>query len=806
MNNKIFIYLDNDIEEVTYDFSFKVDEYADITIDTNKDKNISAYLKMNKNFIEFLKDHLKGIKKDKDYYSTIVKKTITHILDGNSPFKKLEYIYISYNDINDVPIFLNNNPILRKKKIVLTDYFALDINIAKKLQMIFKDYDNVYINIMGNSEPIIINEYIDTINFIEEYTSKIKKYDLSPFEQIIYAYDLTRNRYFKREDSKEKRSVSRDLTSVLTGDKIVCLGFSNIFYAILNNLGFNISNIDMRPIDAPKKGIIIGHTRNMIYIKDDKYDIHGIYLFDTTWDNKKGDSNEFLNSYRYFAKTSKEFKEFENNHYIYECFLECPNININVLKKDYDMKKDIIKKYENISELSKFIDNKNIIRELKMRQLEVPKIVLERGNSYMFDTIEEYFDRIKELFSLINKPINMKTFIKALYNVRKIEYYEEPNKYPFNLESFRKIALTFPLLKLPTREELLLETIFNDGKNKKAKTFIESSNTFEDYKEESNLETNIERVRFADALRKYKNSRASNLRESFEFSLLDDNIVLNYNSKTKDDIKEMYGVDVSNMIGYEQKNAHHCYDLWNHTLHTVKNIDTSDLILEESKLLKVAAFFHDIGKPNVSKFNEQTHQQVFHGHANESVIVAEPILKAMGYNANEINKILFYIKHHDDFISYKNNLPIYQKNHIFLREITVNSIAEKIIENMYDFKRMGYTEKQIRYICYYLINGKEPRFSRYNEEFVDMYEVIEKIKDGSYNYSYLPSKEDYSCLLELCRADAKSQSDIARIGDNVATKEDKLLVFDKIAYDINEAYNLVNSTVLSIYKSKKETK
>ena len=81
MNNKIFIYLDNDSEEVTYDFSFKVDEYADITIDTSKDKNISAYLKMNKHFIEFLKERLKDIKKDKDYYSTIVKKTITHIFN-----------------------------------------------------------------------------------------------------------------------------------------------------------------------------------------------------------------------------------------------------------------------------------------------------------------------------------------------------------------------------------------------------------------------------------------------------------------------------------------------------------------------------------------------------------------------------------------------------------------------------------------------------------------------------------------------------------------------------------------------------
>ena len=48
--------------------------------------------------------------------------------------------------------------------------------------------------------------------------------------------------------------------------------------------------------------------------------------------------------------------------------------------------------------------------------------------------------------------------------------------------------------------------------------------------------------------------------------------------------------ELKDMIGFEQHNKHHKYDVYQHTLKSVELID-SDIIL------RVAMFFHDIGKP-----------------------------------------------------------------------------------------------------------------------------------------------------------------------------------------------------------------
>ncbi len=43
---------------------------------------------------------------------------------------------------------------------------------------------------------------------------------------------------------------------------------------------------------------------------------------------------------------------------------------------------------------------------------------------------------------------------------------------------------------------------------------------------------------------------------------------------------------------------------------------------------------------------------VFYGHAQKSVEIANSLLNRLGYMSHEIEQILFYIGHHDDFISW----------------------------------------------------------------------------------------------------------------------------------------------------------
>ena len=90
-------------------------------------------------------------------------------------------------------------------------------------------------------------------------------------------------------------------------------------------------------------------------------------------------------------------------------------------------------------------------------------------------------------------------------------------------------------------------------------------------------------------------------KSEFENSLLRQDVVEYYLNMSKDEIEYKFGKEISIMVGYSQNNPHECYDLFEHTLRTVKDIPTGELSNEEIKLLKIAAFLHDIGKPVVAQ-------------------------------------------------------------------------------------------------------------------------------------------------------------------------------------------------------------
>lgn len=338
-----------------------------------------------------------------------------------------------------------------------------------------------------------------------------------------------------------------------------------------------------------------------------------------------------------------------------------------------------------------------------------------------------------------------------------------------------------------------------------------------------------------DSIQKLSKAKTTNdIRQQFEESLLRDDIVEYYLSKTPEELEAELGTEVARMVGFEQKNMHHCYDLWGHTLHTVEAVDTTGLTEGQAKKLKVAAFFHDIGKPDVTGFNPKTEQQTFYNHAVHSVDIAKPILESLGYSESEINQIGFFIGHHDDFINYKPSLDPKQKGHAFFREINPSTVSEIVTQNKYDFDKLGFesylpthTESEetnkknnainnenklkIRYICSTLNNnGVEPVFKDFRGNpiniSVDMEDVQSKIFSGEYDAQYIPSLEDYQLLLELCKADARAQSEEVKdkSGNIVDSRKRKLETMEKIEQVIPEAYKNVEDRdkfLASILKS-----
>ena len=93
------------------------------------------------------------------------------------------------------------------------------------------------------------------------------------------------------------------------------------------------------------------------------------------------------------------------------------------------------------------------------------------------------------------------------------------------------------------------------------------------------------------------------------------------------------------MFDLEQKNPHHRYDVWEHT---VKSVACSD----KNLLVRLAVLFHDIGKPQTFTTD---HEGVghFYSHAKVGEALCETILRRLKFDTNTINLVKELVKYHD---------------------------------------------------------------------------------------------------------------------------------------------------------------
>ena len=327
-------------------------------------------------------------------------------------------LFLFYNDV-DVKEILKENPILKNKKIVLNKF--LNISDFEKLQELKKDYDgiNVYVRLDGNSDYVSLKSCEDTMNYIKNIGDKVKSLNLSPFETIIFVYDIVRDRYYKDEGKDEKYTKSRDLSEVAFGEAIVCHGYAELFKAILNYIGIETYLAPLRVKDED-----IGHTRNEIYVVDPKYNIKGVYYFDTTWDSKERDKeDQFLLKYKYLAKTRGEMEEIENHIYEYN---NSPKYSQDMLEKF-----KIALENRELENVLNYISTFRYLGRVAGSKLDLNPTDYFTSGGVKFENIK---DELEEILKKYNKPISAETYIRAINEVRKIEYYINSEKYPYSLD------------------------------------------------------------------------------------------------------------------------------------------------------------------------------------------------------------------------------------------------------------------------------------------------------------------------------------------------------------------------------------
>ena len=217
-------------------------------------------------------------------------------------------------------------------------------------------------------------------------------------------------------------------------------------------------------------------------------------------------------------------------------------------------------------------------------------------------------------------------------------------------------------------------------------------------------------------------------------------------NSSKEAIEKAFGKEVANMKDYDQNNPNHQYDLFEHTIEVMQGLPKEKYLPEDYKTLKIAAFFHDIGKTEVAK--EKDGKTVYYKHAEKSKEISVAILQEMGYTESEIQRILFFVQHHDDFIN-------------------ISTIDDKTIEKVS--------------------------------------KILEKMKNGD----YIPTNKDQIMLLDLCRADVQAQSEvIEENGEIKDTRKDRLDRYNKIEQILPEAriYKQIKDIEDQIGKKEKELK
>lgn len=105
---------------------------------------------------------------------------------------------------------------------------------------------------------------------------------------------------------------------------------------------------------------------------------------------------------------------------------------------------------------------------------------------------------------------------------------------------------------------------------------------------------------------------------------------------------DILGVPVPELLpmkGFEQNNPHHIYDVLTHTAVAVASIPPE-------KDLRLAALFHDIGKPLCYSEGEDGVGH-FYGHAKLSEDIARNVLNRLRYDNQTKDSVLRLVKYHD---------------------------------------------------------------------------------------------------------------------------------------------------------------
>lgn len=302
-----------------------------------------------------------------------------------------------YN-VNDVCFCLTDfmrNPVVK-------DYTDFDYSLLDSLSTLV----NLKVNYEGNTKTSSYDDFKGLVMSMKWYRSLLNDYDLSPVEKLAFGYDIMKTFEYK-EATNEDVFESREPYKIIKTGNIVCVGYTNMLAAILKGTeGISFTDFSVSCYKEDDKTLSGYHSRGLVKVDDDKYNIHGVYVVDPTWDSYKKNGNKRLGNdytaldlYTYFLISPEDYKKV------------FPHDSVpNFFKKDYE--------YLNLN-----MDNLDSYNELSDKDF-TDKDLFTFNFKELFDSS---VSNERKLEYLKGKKLNKKTIMEIVRNTRLAEGFSKEN-------------------------------------------------------------------------------------------------------------------------------------------------------------------------------------------------------------------------------------------------------------------------------------------------------------------------------------------------------------------------------------------
>lgn len=181
----------------------------------------------------------------------------------------------------------------------MSEKYIVDTDKCRELEKIdnyLRENYDIELLVSGNKESFGygFRKTLSANRKLDSIAEKIKKITnngepLSNFEKFMVVYEYV-TQYVYNEGGDVLHNETSHWVPVIEGDKIVCGGYASLLEALCSRV------FDAEEVKVMKQSCEIyenetnkykaGHANNIVYIKDEKYGVDGIFYCDPCWDSK----------------------------------------------------------------------------------------------------------------------------------------------------------------------------------------------------------------------------------------------------------------------------------------------------------------------------------------------------------------------------------------------------------------------------------------------------------------------------------------------------------------------------------------